>query len=74
MKMKSPTEKENTDTNDKHTQSSCLPALLFAFQNSTRPDVNSEASHPDTILVVFLVPPDVWMAGQLYIRPRLLPY
>ena len=75
MEMKSPTEKENTNINDKHTQSSCCQHFCFVFQNSNPPDVISEASHPETILVGFLVRPvDVWMAGQMYIRPRLLPY
>jgi len=31
MEMKSQSEKENTDTNNKHTQSSCLLALLLCI-------------------------------------------
>ena len=52
-----------------------LPALPFCIPEFPRPNLISGASHPDRILVVFLVPAvDFWMAGQMLIRPRLLPY
>jgi len=78
MEMTSQTEKENTHTHtlttSTHSRVACQQ-FRVVFQNSTPSDVISEASHPERILVVFLVPKvDVRMAGQMHIRPRLLPY
>jgi len=79
LETKSQTEKAYKDTKTNHTRAeshhSQFSNTSALYSISPRPNFISGASHPERILVVFLVPPvDVWMAGQTHIRPRLLPY
>jgi hypothetical protein len=67
MEMKSDTEKENKDTNNNYTHAEShhctvkFLAHLLYVPEIPHPNLISGASHPDRILVVFLVPPaDIW--------------